>query len=460
MTPTRDAQINYLNIGLMIISMIAAYILPFEVFLFAYAFLGPLHYLTEISWLHDRQYFAKGKFDFVPLLLIGILLSYAALANDFEFHLDFLMKYQEMSLGDILICLALFSSILFAFVKNLYVKIITILFLFIFIYKYFNSGGDTDNFAVFAITSLVPTLIHVYLFTGLFMLYGALKSRSKSGLLSVAVFTIVPFVLMKFLPETPVMPITEYGKKAYYADGDGFFNTNSVILKEFGYDTTSESLMKNYTVVNIINSFIENVEGNPKISEIKRFKDSLNKIPNQNFIFNDPNSAEYKKTTAFKDFNKLIMGDATVNAVVVSSNLDNKTINEKLNGVFRQDNAKEYYEAKAPLIFDSGIGVLLMRFIAFAYLYHYLNWFSKTEVIRWHKVPKARFILVIGLWLLASGAYIYDYSVGLTFLFFLSFTHVLLEFPLNMVSIFGIGKEVVDISKNGFSSKKEIATKE
>ena len=31
-------------------------------FLFAYAFLGPLHYLTEISWLHDRQYFAKGKF--------------------------------------------------------------------------------------------------------------------------------------------------------------------------------------------------------------------------------------------------------------------------------------------------------------------------------------------------------------------------------------------------------------
>ena len=44
-------------------SCIAAFIMPFEVFLFAYAFMGPLHYLTEISWLHDRQYFAKGKYD-------------------------------------------------------------------------------------------------------------------------------------------------------------------------------------------------------------------------------------------------------------------------------------------------------------------------------------------------------------------------------------------------------------
>jgi hypothetical protein len=460
MTPTRDAQINYLNIGLMLISMIAAYILPFEVFLFAYAFLGPLHYLTEISWLHDRQYFAKGKFDFVPLLLIGILLSYAALANDFDFHLDFLKKYQEMSLGDILISLALFSSILFAFVKNLYLKILSILFLFIFIYKYFNSGGETDNFAVFAITSLVPTLIHVYLFTGLFMLYGALKSRSKSGLLSVAVFTIIPFVLMKFLPETPVMPISDYGKKAYYANGDGFFNTNSVILKEFGYDTIGDPLMKNYTVVNIINNFSENLKGNPDGAKILHFKDSLNKIPNQNFIFNDVKSSEYKKTIPFKEIVKLIMNDATVNAAVVSSNLDNKSINEKINNVYRQDNSKVYYDAKAPLIFDSGIGILLMRFIAFAYLYHYLNWFSKTEVIRWHKVPKSRFIVVIGLWLLACGAYIYDYAVGLTFLFFLSFTHVLLEFPLNMVSIFGIGKEVVDISKNGFTPKKKIPVKE
>ena len=111
---------------------------------------------------------------------------------------------------------------------------------------------------------------------------------------------------------------------------------------------------------------------------------------------------------------------------------------------------KEKYD---PLVFFSTFGIMLMRFIAFAYLYHYLNWFSKTEIIRWHKVPKIRFIAVLGLWLIACGLYAYDYSVGLSFLFFLSFTHVLLEFPLNIVSIIGIGQESISIFKQGFSKK-------
>jgi hypothetical protein len=340
-------------------------------------------------------------------------------------------------------------------VKNLYIKIATIGFLFIFIYKYFNGENDTDNFAVFTITSLVPTLIHVYLFTGLFMLYGALKSRSKSGLLSVAVFAIVPMLLMKVLPDSQVMPISDYGKAAYYADGGGFFNTNAVILKEFGYDTTSKSKMKNYTVVNIINSFSKELEGNPNLPSINKYKDSLNKMANETFYLSNSVSSNEKKDLNFDDFGALAQNEPIVNAAIVSSNLDNKAINERLNGVFKEAN----YNAKAPLIFESSFGILLMRFIAFAYLYHYLNWFSKTEVIRWHKVPKARFIVVIGLWLLACGAYVYDYAIGLTFLFFLSFTHVLLEFPLNMVSIFGIGKEVRDIAKNGFSTKSQVPSK-
>src|SRR3984885_2522166 len=49
--------IDLANIVLMIISCVAAFLLPFELFLFSYAVLGPLHYLTEISWLHDRSYF-------------------------------------------------------------------------------------------------------------------------------------------------------------------------------------------------------------------------------------------------------------------------------------------------------------------------------------------------------------------------------------------------------------------
>jgi hypothetical protein len=40
--------------------------------------------------------------------------------------------------------------------------------------------------------------------------------------------------------------------------------------------------------------------------------------------------------------------------------------------------------------------------------------------------------------------------MGLTFLFFLSFCHVLLEFPLNVISIVGIGKESISIMRFGF----------
>jgi hypothetical protein len=110
------------------------------------------------------------------------------------------------------------------------------------------------------------------------------------------------------------------------------------------------------------------------------------------------------------------------------------------------------FEKYASIVYNSTVGIMLMRFIAFAYLYHYLNWFSKTEVIRWHQVPKLRFAAVILLWVVASVFYTYDYSLGLSLLFFLSFSHVLLEFPLNIISIVGIGKESLAIMKNGFKA--------
>jgi len=237
MTLTRDAQINYLNISLMFLSAIGAFFLPFEVFLFAYAFLGPLHYLTEISWLHDRNYFSKGKYDFIVLVIIGVLLSYAAFAKDFGVNTDFYEAFVEANLFDKLLVLALFSAIIFALVENLIVKIISILFLFVFISGWLSperSAGNNASTTVFALTSLLPTLIHVYVFTGLFMLYGALKSRSKTGLISVATFIIIPIILVFYTPINPKTNfLSDFGKKAYYADGDGFFYTNVSILDHF-----------------------------------------------------------------------------------------------------------------------------------------------------------------------------------------------------------------------------------
>jgi hypothetical protein len=416
MAYSKDSKINFLNIGLMLITAVFAFFLPFETFLLAYAFLGPLHYLTEISWLHDRQYFTKGKYDFVPLLLIGVALSYAAFAKDFEFNIDFYKEFVALNLFDKLLVLALFSSLLFAFVKNLVVKIIAILFIFIFISGWLapeNASENSKSTTIFALTSLVPTLIHVYLFTGLFMLFGALKSRSKTGLISVAAFIIIPIYLVYGLPVTPKKNyISDYGKEAYYADGDGFFYTNVSILDHFRLMNEPNLTNKQY-LDSIINK--DSKTNQTPIAERQRITDSLSDKLNQAFIVPNPESEYYMRPIPAKL------------AIPIES--------------------KDYYWN---YVFFSGFGIMLMRFIAFAYMYHYLNWFSKTEVIRWHKVPKIRFIAVLILWLTACALYAYNYSLGLSFLFFLSFTHVLLEFPLNMVSIVGIGKETYQIATKGF----------
>src|ERR1043165_9571235 len=60
----------------MIFSCVAAFVLPFELFLFSYAVLGPLHYLTEISWLHKRQYFSSGKYDYIFLVVLAVVLFF------------------------------------------------------------------------------------------------------------------------------------------------------------------------------------------------------------------------------------------------------------------------------------------------------------------------------------------------------------------------------------------------
>jgi hypothetical protein len=421
----KDDKINYLNIGLMLVTMVLAYYFPFETFLFAYAFLGPLHYLTEISWLHDRQYFTKGKYDFIPLLLIGIALSYAAFAKDAGFDMEFYNTFVELGLFDKLLVLALFSSLLFAFVKNLPVKIFSILFLFIFISGWFsedNKEMNQSSTTVFALTSLLPTLIHVYVFTGLFMLFGALKSRSKTGLLSVGAFIILPIILIFVVPvKSKTNYISSYGKEAYYADGDGFFYTNVSIMDHFNLTKTPNLTNKQY-LDSIVN---KNPQSNQlPVAERKRISDSLSTMLSADFIVPNRDNEYYMKPIPV-----------------------NKAI---------PVNPKDFYWSS---VFFSTFGIMLMRFIAFAYMYHYLNWFSKTEVIRWHKVPKIRFAAVLLIWLAACGLYAYDYALGLSFLFFLSFTHVLLEFPLNMVSIVGIGKETISIAKNGFKKSPELNKK-
>lgn len=354
-------RINSLNIGLMIFSLIAAFVMPFEVFLFSYAVLGPLHYLTEISWLHDRQYFTKGKYDSIVLWTIGVIILLESVAYRYHWNWPFSSNF-----GNKIIFVALTGSLLMIFIKNAYIKVFGLLFI-LFISNAIFQPDQRDGFAFF-IGALVPTLVHVFVFTGFFILFGALKSRSVSGLISFGVFIICPILLFLLFRDKTFVEITKYGKDSYIASGNGFYDTNLSFLTH---------------LMNIDFPQMKDAAGNLLYYE-------GTEIPSPD------------------------------------------------------------YSNAAQVVFHSQAGILLMRFIAFAYTYHYLNWFSKTEIIKWHKVPKIRFIGVLILWVTSLILYGVNYSLGLQWLYFLSFCHVLLEFPLNMVSITGVFKEAGSIARNGF----------
>ena len=81
---------------------------------------------------------------------------------------------------------------------------------------------------------------------------------------------------------------------------------------------------------------------------------------------------------------------------------------------------------------------LVLGSAAFAYTYHYLNWFSKTELLQWHRIARVRLYPMIVLYVAALGLYAYDYWLGFLVLQFLAFVHVVAEFPLELKVIQGV----------------------
>lgn len=315
--------INYLNIGLMIISLICAAYLPFEVFIFAYAILGPLHYLTEISWLHDRDYFSSGRYDWMILLLpiIPMLFDWMHLLVPFFPSLPALRAFfpDAPKVNLILMAVSFSAAAGMAITRTTGAKM-ALIFAGICIGWLGHRWGVIST----VLMMLLPTVIHVYLFTGLFIVYGALKGRSMSGVLSAILFFIAPFL--------------------------------SVLLF-----TTPASYQASQYAMNASKPF----------QGLCRFLVELLGVP-----------------------------------------------------------------------FEEKTMVSAMRFLAFAYTYHYLNWFSKTRIINWHNVSRKRLSFIIVLYLLAIGAYAKSYDYGFMALLTLSFGHVLLEFPLNYRSAMGIYGEL------------------
>jgi len=313
--PTGAGRINFLNIGLMLVACAVALYIPFELFLFAYAILGPAHYLTEISWLQKRQFFTRGKHDPWLLAALALLVCFSA---------------PWSSMTAICTFLALGSSLVLVLADRTVPRLVGLAALILLAFAMADTSGFTMLLGLF-----VPTLVHVYLFTGFFMIYGALKERSRSGYLAFSVFLLCPLVCWLVNP--------------------GKFppSTNAIV-----------HYWNNFSVLNLTLLGLTQPE-----------------------------------TTA-----------ATRTAL--------------------QE------------VFSSSAGLIIMRFIAFAYTYHYLNWFSKTSIIRWHETGGRRLAAIAALWLAAVGLYLYDFRLGFKVLFYLSVTHVYLEFPLNHVSILGTFREM------------------
>jgi hypothetical protein len=183
----------------------------------------------------------------------------------------------------------------------------------------------------------LPTIIHVFIFTWAFMLYGVLKEKSIPGTISIFALIICSVLLLVIKPENSTFAVSAFVQNSYARFAD-----------------------LNFNLINLFNL--------DKLTEVKQ-------------------------------------------------------------------------------IFTTSAGLVIMRFIAFAYTYHYLNWFSKTSVIKWHLVPKRYLFITLLLWVISASLYVYDYNLGIHALILLSFLHVFLEFPLNIVSFNGIGQAIFSLGK-------------
>jgi len=300
MNPIAD-RINYYNILAMLAASCLAIFIPFELVLLSYAILGPAHYLTEISWLKGRQFFTLKKYDYlliIAVVIMSLLLKLPA-ANliFYTFGLSFILLTIKGSLNRLLG------------------------FIIIIIAGYFLL---TNNLLCTIFGLYVPTLIHVYIFTGAFLLFGVLKDKNVSGYIAFFTFLVCPVLLC--------------------------------------------------------------------------------------VLFNNYHSAP---TT-------WAMGNYKHFASLNTTTLRSQSIN----------------------IYTNKASIILTRLIAFAYTYHYINWFSKTSVIKWHRISVIKAVIIGIIWLASVILYFYNYRLGIKWLFMLSLVHVILEFPLNHRSFIGIGREL------------------
>ena len=334
-------MIDKLNTVLILISLVLAYLFPIELFILVYAILGPLHYLTEINWIKEQNYFVQTKSYWIVIVLIlsfvfsaPYLLNLSVFQNFFssqEIQAETVRLYKQYINWSIFLSLIIAISLI-VFKKSRYR--IGIIIIGVLLAVLLNSNPNYN--LIFG--AFLPTIIHVYVFTLLFMIYGIIKNTSVFGLLNIAFVLLIPIVLW-------------------------------------------------------------NIDFNPK---------------------------EYSFDPYFKD-------------IFIQTKFHH--LNVFLTSFLKIKNELSFY-------FYELVDLKIQMFIAFAYTYHYLNWFSKTTVIGWHKkITTKKGVFIGGLWLFLVTIYIYDYQIGFAIALFLSILHVILEFPLNIIVLKTIGEKMFTLKK-------------
>jgi hypothetical protein len=322
----RGNRLHILNIFLMLVSVMAAIGFPVETLLLSYGILGPLHYLTEISWLQDRSYFLPSRRDVLPILYAGLALIFGG---------AFLGRDSYAAYFPTIYALTLLTVFGLAFTLPLFrswqVRIATALIFAVLSWEMQQHLPLTASVVAF-----LPTIVHVYLFTGLFILIGCVKSPSKVGISTLLAFAVLPITCW-FAPIGWTNAAAPWAASAYAAT---FAPLNVLILSDLGFHIAAA----------------------------------------------DPVMHVYS--------------------------------------------------------------MLVARILAFAYLYHYLNWFSKTSVIGWANISVRRAALIIVCWIASVALYACNFVLGFQFLLALSFLHVLLEFPLNHITI----RQICSAILNRFSA--------
>ncbi len=186
------------HLGLMLSALGLTYVVPFELLLLSYVILGPVHYTTEISWLHDRNYFLPHRGVALALAMVAIGAALIDSASWFGF-----------AMWSALVACALVSAASSGAQGVLLVIAATGLTAVMYTHA--------PSLAVLGI--LLPTLIHVSLFTLVFMTLGAYRSRSAVQAALIAVYAMAVGLILVVPPSaSTVVPEFAAAGREYFGN--------------------------------------------------------------------------------------------------------------------------------------------------------------------------------------------------------------------------------------------------